>query len=429
MKKQVSIFTFGCKLNQYETETMREKLSYKYDVSVEGEKANLFIINTCTVTSEAERKTRQLYRKLKRENDRASFVAVGCYSKLSPEDFESLGFDYVGGIDEKGSIDTIVDTVFNGEEPVIKKENNILIADKGLADRTRAYLAIQDGCLNNCAYCRIRLARGNRIQSKDRDLVLDEFKNLLKNGYREIVLTGVNIGYYGFDTNDNLLGLLRCLSIVHGNWRLRLSSIDPRIVSDELIDYIANHEKIAQHLHLSLQSGSNDILMRMKRGYTTERYETIVEKLRIRNERFSFTTDIIVGFPGETNEEFEETCSFVRKREFLKVHIFRFSPRPGTEAFTMKDRISGTIKKNRARLLRDIAEKGSRSYLKSQEGKRSTVLVENTYDGYSFGYDEYYIQHRINGKYTEGFVEVHILTTGRSEAFSNAELCCESVEV
>ncbi|MFW6119781.1 MAG: tRNA (N(6)-L-threonylcarbamoyladenosine(37)-C(2))-methylthiotransferase MtaB [Petrotogales bacterium] len=428
MKKRVSIFTFGCKLNQYETEVMREKLSHNYNVKIEKEKADLFIINTCTVTAEAERKTRQLYRRLKRENPGALFLAVGCYSELSVEDFESLDFDYIGGIKEKGYIKDIVNDVFEGLEPVTANEKEQLIARKGLADRTRAYLAIQDGCINNCTYCRIRLARGNRVKSKDRGLVLDEFKNLVKNGYREIVLTGINIGYYGHDINDSLLELLRTLSSVPGNWRLRLSSIDPRVVSDELISYIANHDKIAQHLHLSLQSGSNSVLRRMRRGYTIEQYKSIVRKFRLRNKRFSFTTDIIVGFPGETNIEFEETCSFVRKMEFLKVHIFRFSPRPGTEAYTMKNRISGTVKKSRSKMLQEIADKGSRKYLKSQERKGSTVLVESTSNGHSMGYDEYYIQHKIEDVQTEGFVKVRIVKTGRSEAISNSELCCESVE-
>jgi threonylcarbamoyladenosine tRNA methylthiotransferase MtaB len=427
MRKRVSIFTFGCKLNQYETEIMREKLSQKYNVCLEEKKADLFIINNCTVTAEAERKTRQLIRSLKRENREASFIAVGCYSKLSPEDFQTLGFDYVGGIEEKRSMDNIVEAVFNGEEPVLREE--YVTVKEGLADRTRAFLAIQDGCINNCAYCRIRLARGNRIKSKDRNLVLDEFRHLIENGYREIVLTGVNIGYYGFDSNDSLLGLLKCLSTVPGDWRLRLSSLDPRTMSDKLIHYIANHEKIAQHIHLSLQSGSNSVLKRMRRNYTTERYNTIVNKLRSRNERFSFTTDIIVGFPGETETEFEETCAFVRKMEFLKVHVFRFSPRPGTEAFSMKNKVSGTVKKNRSRVLREIVEKGSQCYLKAQEGEKSTVLVETTNNGFSMGYDEYYVQHRINGTHTEGFVRVQIQKSERSGAFSNAELCCESMEI
>ncbi|TYB87279.1 MAG: tRNA (N(6)-L-threonylcarbamoyladenosine(37)-C(2))-methylthiotransferase MtaB [Kosmotoga sp.] len=428
MNKRVSIFTYGCKLNQYETEIMRERLSQKYNVSLEGEQADLFIINTCTVTAEAERKTRQLIRRLKRENRKASFVAVGCYSKLSPDDFKYMDFDYVGGIEEKSSIDKIVDAILNNDEPVTKNVEHA-VAKKGPADRTRAYLAIQDGCINNCAYCRIRLARGSKIKSKDRDLVLEEFRQFIIDGYREIVLTGVNIGYYGFDRNDSLLGLLKYLSTVQGDWRLRLSSIDPRTMMDELIDYITNHENIAQHIHLSLQSGSNSVLKRMRRNYTVESYESIVNKLRSKNERFSFTTDIIVGFPGETENEFKETCLFVKKMGFLKTHIFRFSPRPGTEAYTMKNEISGTIKKNRARLLREIAKESSENYLEAQVGKESTVLVENTVNNNSIGYDEYYIQHIVNGIHTEGFVRVKIQKTERSGAFSNAELCCESMEI
>jgi threonylcarbamoyladenosine tRNA methylthiotransferase MtaB len=167
----------------------------------------------------------------------------------------------------------------------------------------------------------------------------------------------------------------------------------------------------------------------MKRHYTTKRYSAIINKLRSRNERFSFTTDIIVGFPGETEREFEETCDFVREMEFLKVHVFRFSPRPDTEAFSMKNKVSGTVKKNRSRVLREIAEKSSQNYLKAQEGKKSTVLVETTNHGFSMGYDEYYIQHRIKGIHTEGFVRVQMQKSERSGAFSNAELCCESVEV
>ncbi|MBO8166272.1 MAG: tRNA (N(6)-L-threonylcarbamoyladenosine(37)-C(2))-methylthiotransferase MtaB [Kosmotoga sp.] len=428
--KKVSIFTLGCKLNQYESQGMAEKLSDAFLVAFDDDNADIYIINSCTVTAEAERKLRQLYRRLKRRSPESIFTVVGCYSETSPNELKELGFDLVLGVKQKRNIKEEI-LRFSGKSEPAKAEasdNTYFSVHTSPEGRTRAYIGIEDGCLNRCAYCRIRLARGSKIESKPLELVADEFLGLLKAGFKEIVLTGINIGYYGYDSDSTLVKLLKRLLSEDGSWRIRLSSLDPRLISPELIQLIAeNSEKIAQHVHLSLQSGSDRVLKLMRRGYTRSEYKSIVNAFRKINPLFSFTTDVIVGFPGETEEDFKETLEFIRELEFLKIHIFRFSPRPGTEAAHMTHQIPGHIKKERALILKKVAEKSSRDYLKKQLGKESEVLIERCDGEYSFGYDEYFIQHKIPGCLPKDFVRVKTLEISETGAFSSAEFHCRSM--
>ena len=426
MRRKVSIYTFGCKLNQYESQGMAEELAENYDLSFGSSTADIFIVNSCTVTGEAERKLRQLYRRLKKMNPSSLFVVAGCYSEVSPDELEKLGFDLILGVKDRLRIKEKIGELLSESE--VSRSREFFVVSSSPDGRTRAYVGIEDGCLNHCSYCKIRLARGHEIVSKPVGVVLDEVAVLLKRGFKEIVLTGINIEFYGRDTGENLVQLLRELSAINGDFRVRLSSIDPGTVDERLLDIVVNSERFAQHFHLSLQSGSDRILRLMKRGYTVRDYLSITEKIRAMNPRFSFTTDVIVGFPGETTDDFRETVSFVRLVEFLKVHIFRFSPRKGTLAATMDCQIDNTLKKIRAGQLRDVALVGSDQYLKKQLGAVSRVLVERIHGGLSYGYDEYYIPHVIECSSLQNeFVDVCVREIKRTEAWSDAELCCGSV--
>lgn len=282
--------------------------------------------------------------------------------------------------------------------------------------------------MNKCAYCKIRIARGSQIISKPIDIIYSEILGLLENNYKEIVLTGINIGYFGRDTNEDLFELFRKISKIDGDFRLRLSSIDPGLLDERLLDIIVNDRRFAQHFHLSLQSGSEKILKLMKRNYSIEKYKSIVEHVRKINPRFSFTTDIIVGFPGETQYDFDETLEFVKMTNFLKVHAFRFSPRKGTNAAVMENQVSNELKKERARELHRVAFDSAHVYLEKHLGKNSRVLVERKDGHLSYGYDEYYIPHIIDYEGLQNeFVDVYIREVMKARAWSDAELYCGSM--
>ena len=426
MKKTVSIFTFGCKLNQYESQAMAERLQ-RYDVRFSQEKSDLFVLNSCTVTSEAERKLRQLFRRLLSLNPDSRIVVVGCYSELAGEELKKLGAHAVLGIQAKGEIEKYVSSLLeDGSEGVEETSDGFLTVTSSLEGRTRAFLGIEDGCLNNCTYCRIRLARGSRIISKPIDMVKNEFIGLVENGYREIVLTGINIGYYGFETGGDLEQLLRELNTVPGEWRIRLGSLDPDRIDNELLNVILSTKRMARHLHLSLQSGSNRVLRLMKRKYEMKDYLKAVERARSMDSRFSFTTDVIAGFPGEEDFDLETTLQAIATIGFLKVHVFRYSNRPGTEAASMKDQVYSSLKKKRALLVAGAAEESRRKYLSKHIGITNTVLVEKICHGDSVGYDEYYIPHRIAGQY-DGFVDSTAVNLEMHKEGSDAELYCRSV--
>ncbi|HCO70123.1 MAG TPA: tRNA (N(6)-L-threonylcarbamoyladenosine(37)-C(2))-methylthiotransferase MtaB [Mesotoga infera] len=423
MKKTVSIYTFGCKMNQYESQAMAERLE-DYEVSFSKEYADLFILNSCTVTSEAERKLRQLFRRLKGLNPNAKIIIAGCYSELSPEQLRSLGADEVIGVREKTAIHKFVSKHLNRPDGVEK--GSFLTVTSSIEGRTRAFLGIEDGCLNRCSYCRIRLARGDKIISKPVDLVKREFRGLVERGYREIVLTGINIGYYGFDFDASLVELLYELEKIPGDWRIRLGSIDPDTMNDSFLELVANSSRMARHLHLSLQSGSDAVLRSMRRKYTISEYLRAVERAREIDSRFAFTTDLIAGFPGESDEDHRKTLRIIEDVGFLKVHVFRFSKRPGTEAAEMTGQIEPAVKKARSVELMEEAVRSRERYLEKQIGRMNRVLIERSDSSCSHGFDEYYIPHRIEGKH-DGFVNAKITELQSHEEGSDAELYCRSV--
>ncbi len=391
-EKKISFYTYGCKLNQYESQGMADQLKESYDISFNGEEADIFIFNSCTVTSEAERKLRQHFRSLKKKNKNAFFIATGCYSQLDRREFEDLGFDLILGVEEKTDIRNYIEN-----KELNDKESRFFTISEYKNDHTRAFIGIQDGCLNTCAYCRIRLARGNKIKSKPVKIVKQEIRALVKNGYKEIVLTGINILYYRANIKENLFGLLQEIREIDGDFRVRLSSLDPKLIDFKLVDFILFEKKFVNHFHLSLQSGSDEILKKMNRNYKTEDYLKIVEYCRKKDRKFSFTTDIIVGFPGESERNFMETLSFIQRINFLKIHVFRFSPRMGTAAYLFKDKVNAKLKKERAKLLIKKAEETKKTYLNGNINTISRVLVEENANNYSKGYDQYYIYHYLSG--------------------------------
>lgn len=385
--KSVSIFTLGCKVNQYETEAMAELFENDgYEVVANDEYANVYVINTCTVTNLGDKKSRQFIRRAKRLNDSALVAVVGCYSQVAADDVMKIeGVNLIIGTNERKKIVemlqdiTVADKICCVGDIMKVREFEELQIDN-VKDKARAFLKIQEGCNQYCSYCIIPYARGP-IRSRKPENVISEVKRLVANGFKEFVLTGIHVASYGKDMDDiNLLKLIRMVHDVDGLERIRLSSVEPTLLSDEFMDTISKMPKFCNHFHLSMQSGSDTVLKRMNRKYTTAEYYEIVEKINSKLENPSITTDVIVGFPGETEEEFEETYNFVKKVAFYQIHVFKYSPKVGTPAAKMNDQIDGTKKSIRSEKLISLGKKLELDYLNSMIGKKLNVLFEGFYD-------------------------------------------------
>ncbi|HOJ93966.1 tRNA (N(6)-L-threonylcarbamoyladenosine(37)-C(2))-methylthiotransferase MtaB [Fervidobacterium sp. 2310opik-2] len=415
-KTRVSVITQGCKMNQYESELMIEMLeNADYIVIPESDvNADIYIINSCAVTGEAERKVRQTIRHIRKENPDSKIILTGCYTQIPREssEYETLGVDLVLGNSEKKSI-----VKFLNENGIYSKidywrEDDIsyeMVKDS-IAERSRAFIKVEDGCNNGCTYCVIRSLRGTRIRSKPIEVVIKEAEQLITKKHKELVITGLNLGKYGKDIGTNLAKLLNEVSKINGDFRIRLSSINPEDLDDELINIILENDKICNHLHIPIQSGSTSVLKRMGRNYTADYLLGLVEKLRAADPLFSITTDIMVGFPGESEQEFQETIDLVSKLEFSKVHAFRFSERPGTRAAQMDRKVPGNVKKDRVEMLISHSQNVANAYKRKLVGKTTTVLVEGVMNGIYIGYDEYYIPHETNGGIIGDFVKTVILS-------------------
>ncbi|MEJ5229507.1 MAG: tRNA (N(6)-L-threonylcarbamoyladenosine(37)-C(2))-methylthiotransferase MtaB [Pseudothermotoga sp.] len=401
--KKVYVTFLGCKVNQYESEYIIEKLEKNgYVVSPHPSKADMCILNTCMVTSEASRKSRQILRRLRKLNPDALIIATGCYAHLEQQSLLEIGADLVLGNHEKKDLIAHIERYFQEKKKFISVSEPVYQVDETvesfLSDRTRAYVKIEDGCNEFCSYCIVPVARGFKIRSKDAETVLSEIKTLLENGYKEIVLTGVNLGKYGAESGFTLSKLLRVLiDEFSGDFRIRLSSINVQDVTDELIDLLGYSDRICPHLHVPLQSGSNVVLKKMNRKYSVEDAYRLFAKLRELNSDFSISTDIIVGFPGETIGDFRQTLELVSKVQFSKVHIFKYSTRPGTIASKLNYQIPAEEKERRSKELLSVAEESSKKYREQSVGKLRRVLVEQNRSGISSGYDEYYIRHEFTG--------------------------------
>ena len=354
--KKVAFCTLGCKVNQYETEAISEMfVKNGYEIVDFEEFADVYIINTCTVTNLSDRKSRQMIRRAKKNNQNSIIVAVGCYAQVSPDEVLSIPeVNLVIGTKDKGKILENINVIKEGMDKVnlvqdiVKTREFEELGVEVYKERTRAYIKIQEGCNQFCSYCIIPYARGP-IRSRSVDYILDEVNKLALNGYKEIVLTGIHIASYGKDIkNTSLLDIIKKVHEIDGVERIRLGSIEPTTITQEFVDEISKLHKVCPHFHISLQSGCDSTLKRMNRKYTTDEYSAAVKLLRDSIEDVSITTDVMVGFPGETEEEFLSTVNFLKEINFAAMHVFKYSQRKGTPAADFKEQVSP----QRSRLLR-----------------------------------------------------------------------------
>lgn len=387
--KKVALHNLGCKVNAYETEAMQEMLEHAgYEIVPFQEGADIYVINTCTVTNIADRKSRQMLHRARKMNPDAVVVAAGCYVQAQAEkQVIDPCIDIVLGNNKKQDLLTALQAYEEAHGDLrevidinhTKEYENLHLTKQG--EHTRAYIKVQDGCNQFCSYCIIPYARG-RVRSRAKEDVVAEVTDLAKNGYQEVVLTGIHLSSYGidFENEDNLLSLIRAVHEIEGIKRIRLGSLEPRIITEEFVQAIAALPKMCPHFHLSLQSGCNETLKRMNRRYTSEEFYEKCEILRKYFEKPALTTDVIVGFPRETEEEFETTYEFLKKICFYETHIFKYSKREGTKAAVMQGQIPEQIKAKRSARLIELGEKNRRAYEESFLGKTVEVLVEEKSD-------------------------------------------------
>ena len=404
-KRKVAFYTLGCKVNQYETNAMIQQFQeHGYELVEFEEKADIYIINTCTVTNMSDKKSREMLRRAKKQNPVSTLVAVGCYAQVGKEKLEQIPeIDLILGTNEKNNIVAYVEKYRKEkkrEEVVTDVMQMREFQDFGTityTDKNRAAIKVQDGCDRFCSYCIIPYARG-RVRSRKIESVVKEAEEVSKKGVKEIVITGIHIASYGKDLPENisLIHLLEALNAVPTIQRIRLGSLEPKLMTKEFIERLVKLEKICDHFHLSLQSGCNATLARMNRRYTTEEFYEVVTMLRQAYPNVSLTTDIIVGFPGETEEEFEETYQFLQKVQFYKMHVFKYSPRSGTKAAQMKEQIDGNKKEIRSNRLLELSDKNQQEQNKKEFGKVVEVLWEEYKDGYYIGHTTNYEEVKIN---------------------------------
>ena len=410
--KSVAATTLGCKVNQAETDSMLDMLSAAgADIVDFEEKADIYIVNTCSVTNIADKKSRQMLHRAKKRNPESIVIAAGCYVQSAKELLEQdESVDIVISNNKKKDITDIVNDYINvrknegGDAPADgeKKEYFVDISKETEYEEmgghvpvghTRAYVKIQDGCNQFCSYCIIPYVRG-RIRSRSEEAVIAEVTELAESGIKEVVLTGIHISSYGKDKNNEgaLIDLIDAISKIKGIKRIRLGSLEPGIITEDFVRRVSANKKVCPHFHLSLQSGCNTILKRMNRKYTREQYFEKCEMLREAYDAPALTTDVIVGFPGETDEEFEETVQYLTELNLYEMHIFKYSPRKGTVAAAMKDQVSPEVKNKRSDVLLELAERGEKAYEAKYEGAELEVLVEE-------------VLHREDGTYLRGHTE------------------------
>lgn len=444
---RVAFHTLGCKVNHYETEAIKEAfVSRGAEIKDENEAADVYVINTCTVTNIADRKSRQFIRRAKKANHEAIIVVTGCYAQVAVDEVAGMPeVDLVIGNGHKSEICGLVmeklasrenrraaapeEKPIAGDTPkaeaadiiVTPRDSLTFYEDMGMIrsgsdDMSRAYIKIQDGCDRFCSYCLIPYARGP-VRSRPAGEIVKEVRNLVEAGFSEVILTGINTALYGTEpgaecTLSELLTMLDKLEISDGkaiqtetedratqpeaaggrDFRIRLSSLEPTVVDKDNVEEIVRHRRLCHHLHLSAQSGSDNVLRSMNRHYTRDEYIEIVKMLRGFDPLFGITTDIIVGFPGETEDDFGESLDIVRQAEFGRTHVFRYSPRKGTAGAAMKDAIPEKVKKDRADALESLGEETAQRFIEANLGIAHTVLIEESRDGYATGYTGNYIK-------------------------------------
>lgn len=393
--KKVAFYTLGCKVNQYETNGMIQKLMNRYEIVEPEEKADIYIVNTCSVTNMSDRKSRQMLRRAKEINSEALVIAVGCYAETAKEEIEKIPeVDLVLGNHQKANIEEYIEAYLEGK--ILDDESiESYFYDFGTVtytEKTRAVIKVQDGCNNFCSYCIIPYARG-RICSRKPESVLREIKEIAQNGIKEVVITGIQVSSYGkdFENNYKLIDLLEDINKIDGIERIRLGSLEPLIITDEFCDRLSGLNKMCHHFHLSLQSGCDKTLKEMNRRYTTEQFEKVVKRLRNLYKDVILTTDIIVGFPNETDNDFESTYEYLKKIKFYKTHVFKYSPRKGTVASKLKNQIPGDVKEERSKRLIELSIENQNEYLKNYIDKKVDVLFEEREGDFLKGHTANYI--------------------------------------
>lgn len=398
--KKVAFITLGCKVNQYETNAMIQQFLQKgYEIVEATKTADIYIVNTCTVTNMSDRKSRQMLRRVKEQNHEAIVVACGCYVQVAREEIEKIKeINLVLGNTEKKEIVEILEKYikehkkYNKIEDVMHQKEYVELGETTYTEKTRAVIKVQDGCDRFCSYCIIPYARG-RVRSRRPEHIIAEIEKIVQNGIKEVVITGIHIASYGKDFKEEyrLIDLLEEIDEIEGVQRIRLGSMEPLLITKEFVERLSKLKKICHHFHLSLQSGCNETLKRMNRRYSTKEFKEVVKRLREAYKDVILTTDIIVGFPQESQEEFEKTYQFLQEVKFYKMHIFKYSPRKGTKAAQMIGQVDGKIKEDRSQKLIELSNKNQKEYNNNYIGKEVEILWEEEKNGYYQGHTKNYI--------------------------------------
>lgn len=387
--KKVAFYTLGCKVNQYESEAISGLFQKEgYEVVDFEEKADVYVINTCTVTNLSDRKSRQMIRRAKSRNEDAIIAVIGCYAQTAPDEVSNIpGVSIIVGTKERSKLLDYIKEIEAGADKLNIVGN--IMGEKDFEelnldtykDRTRAYLKIQEGCSQFCTYCIIPYARGP-VRSRNPQDVINEVSRLADSGFKEVVLTGIHVASYGKDIgNTSLVDIIRRVHKIDGIERIRLGSIEPTTITTEFVDMARSLTKLCPHYHISLQSGCDETLKRMNRRYTTDEYRKVVDLLRSNIEGVALTTDIMVGFPGETDYEFEQTLAFLNEISFAQMHVFKYSPRKGTPAAGFKDQVNSDKKEERSNILIELSKKKTFDFNNNFVGKIQAVLFEQDVKG------------------------------------------------
>lgn len=400
-----NIITLGCKVNSYESNFMKEALVKNgFSFCSENNKCDILILNTCTVTDTSDKKSLKEVRRLKRENPHAILVVCGCSVQNDKNKYDNLDIDVLMGNINKSNIVSIINEYLDKKTPLeyVAKTRDLNFENMEINsfDHTRAYIKIEDGCDNFCSYCVIPFVRG-KTRSKNFDLAIKETKTLVENNFKEIVLTGIDTGAY-FDNGKDLTDLIKEMSKIDGLKRIRQSSIEITQINDKFIEELKNNPKICNHIHIPLQSGSDEILRLMNRKYDLNYFFEKIEKIRSVRPDISITTDVIVGFPNETDELFLETLETCKKINFSKIHVFPYSERKGTKASLMSGKVSENVKHERVKKLMELSEKLEKEYYDKFKGKELDVLIEEVNDKVSIGHTSNYLKVELNEKLTKG---------------------------
>lgn len=411
-------------------------INNKYKIVDFEEEADIYIINTCTVTNMSDRKSRQIIRRVKQKNPNSILAVTGCYAQVAAEELEKIkDIDLIVGNTEKKDILNIIENYMKEKSAGTNNKINLTdinkqkeFADFGTTtytEKVRAVIKVQDGCNNFCSYCIIPYAKG-RVRSRKLENIIEEINEIAKNGIQEVVITGIHVASYGIDFEDKnirLIDLLEEINKIEGIKRIRLGSLEPNLITDEFVERLKKVNKICHHFHLSLQSGCTETLKRMNRKYTAEDFEKVVKRLRNAYKDVALTTDIIVGFPGETEEEFKITYEYLKKINFYKMHVFKYSQRKGTRAATMPNQIDGNVKEERSHKLIELSEKNEKEFLKKYINKDVEVLFEQEDNGFFKGHTNNYLVVKCKGKKLENrLVNVKIIEEDNLELKGQMEM-------